>query len=149
MNVAHWNWKWYGLVFGFVVVLACSASAEQPGLPSDAALAAMGLSGIEVMSDSEATEIRGMGYLPYASVRGRSRARVSLNGQVDEDAGAGSRNRYRAKGKYEASGENRSDAYLEVTDVLQVDYQNGDINIETTTHSVYVEAGGYSSAKAF
>ena len=142
-----------------VVTLFCvagSAFADQ-GIATST-LSEMGLSGLVVMSDSQAMAIRGMGYRGHdgykskkangASASGKSWAKVDLDGR-HEEAEAGSRNEYKAKGKYEASGENFSEATLAVSDILRVDYSDGTHSIETTTHSIHVEAGGFSSAKAF
>ena len=85
---------------------------------------------------------------PWASAEGKSWASVEIDG-YKEEAGAGSRNEYKAAGKYEASGQNFSEATLSKTDVLRVDFTDGTFNMETKIHTVHVEAGGFSGSKAF
>jgi hypothetical protein len=93
----------------FVGALLGAAQAQAAGgQPSDATLAAMGLSELRVMSDSEGLNIRGLGY-NGASAYGQSFAVVSSHG-----ATAGSTNGYNAKGKYVAAGHNNSYAGVEV-----------------------------------
>ncbi len=92
------------LSVGLLATLAGSAHAEQ-GLPSQAMLSAMGLSGIQVMSDSEALTIRGLGYGGHsvAIAYGKSYANVGGYG-----AKAGSKDGFFAKGKYSAKGKHGS-----------------------------------------
>ena len=113
----------------------------------------MGLSNLVAMSDSDAMEIRGMGYQSgghsngnygkkgaKTSVKasGRSWAEVELDGhKVEGDAG--SSNRYDSEGKYYASGRNGSEAQLEKTYTTRVDYPDGDFMIETKTIKVKVQ----------
>ncbi len=78
------------------------------GRPSDATLAAMGLSDLRVMSDGEGLAVRGLGY-NGASAYGKSFAVVASHGAI-----AGSTNSYKASGKYKASGHNLSFAEVEV-----------------------------------
>ncbi len=88
--------------------LGASQALAASGLPSDTTLAAMGLSDLRVMSDSEGLTVRGLGY-NGASAYGKSFAAVSSHG-----ATAGSTNGYNAKGKYVAAGHNNSYAGIEV-----------------------------------
>lgn len=153
--------------------LVCVAGTN--ALASDGAIEAstldsMGLSGLTVMTDSQALAVRGMGYMggqnsyknrrddhkqqeakkPWASADGKSWASVSLDGRhSDEEAGAGSHNSYAAEGRYEASGSNFSEATLSKTDVELVNYSDGTSSALTTIHTIHVEAGGFSGAKAF
>ncbi len=149
-----------------VCMVATSAQADQ-GI-SSGTLEAMGLSGLTVMSDSDALSIRGMGYSsggyesggdyehnkskkPWAKASGESWAEVEFEGddKVDVEAEAGSENSYAAEGKYKASGETFSEAELEKSWTTRIDYGNDDYMIETKTFKIEVEAGGWSSAKAF
>jgi hypothetical protein len=95
-----------------IVVLAASmlvafvgvARAEH-GMPSQATLRAMGLSGMQVMSDREAMGVRGMGYYssrekPKAIAFGISYAKVSGH----YGARAGTVDGFFAKGKHYAAG---------------------------------------------
>ena len=88
--------------------LGASQALAAGGLPSGTTLAAMGLSDLRVMSDSEGLAIRGLGF-NGASANGKSWAVVSSHG-----ATAGSENGYNAKGNYVASGHNFSFAGIEV-----------------------------------
>ena len=128
-------------------------------------LNSMGLSGLQVMTDGQAMSVRGMGYMgsrnsyknhkevatkPWAKADGKSWASVSLDGRhSDEEAGAGSHNSYSAEGFYEASGQNFSEATLSKTDVEVIGYTDGTSASKTTVHTIHVEAGGFSGAKAF
>ena len=89
-------------------LMTTSQALAACGLPSDTTLAAMGLSDLRVMSDSEGLAIRGLGF-NGASAYGKSFAVVSSHG-----ATAGSVNGYNANGKYVAAGHNNSYAGIEV-----------------------------------
>lgn len=81
------------------------AQAEN-GMPSQATLRAMGLSGMQVMSDREAMDVRGMGYSSHGSTAiafGISYAHAGGQG-----ASAGSLDGYFSKGKYLAGGSHGS-----------------------------------------
>jgi hypothetical protein len=127
----------------------------------------MGLSGLIVMSDSDAMSVRGMGYSndghgskknhhskkksqkSSASASGKSWAEVEFEGEkLDVEAEAGTYNKYDAKGKHYASGDNFSEAELEKSWTTRTDWGDGDYVIETKKFSIEVEAGGWSSAKA-
>jgi hypothetical protein len=135
-----------------VCMVATSAQADQ-GI-SSSTLDAMGLSGLTVMSDSDALSIRGMGWKDgkkvkkgYAKAKGSSWASVEFEGEKKE-AEAGSENEYSAKGRYKASGENGSEAELEKTYSETLDNGDGS-NTITKRFRIEVSAGGYSSAKQF
>jgi len=134
---------------------------------STATLSSMGLSGLQVMTDSQALEVRGMGYVgsrnsyrnrhdnhkkqaekPWAAANGKSWASVEIDG-YKEEAGAGSHNSYAAEGKYFAGGQNYSEAALSTTDVIRVDYPDGTFSAETKIRAISVSAGGFSNASAF
>jgi hypothetical protein len=91
-----------------VAMMGASQALAANGLPSQADLAAMGLSGIEVMTDSEALAVRGLGF-NGTSAYGHSFAFVSSQG-----SSAGSVNGYKAKGKHFSAGRNESEAELEI-----------------------------------
>jgi hypothetical protein len=92
-----------------VVALAVASQAvAADGQPSDATLAAMGLSDLRVMTDSEGLAVRGMGF-GGAWAYGQSFAAVST-----KFGSAASKNGYSAEGKYKAGGENYSFAGVEV-----------------------------------
>lgn len=102
------------LVAVSMLALAGVAQAED-GRPSQSTLTAMGLSGMQVMSDSQALEVRGMGYYqPYnkkgvAIAYGKSYAHVSGKG-----ASAGSKDGFYAEGHHVAGGAHGSHAKIVV-----------------------------------
>jgi hypothetical protein len=89
-------------------LLAASQGFAATGRPDDATLAAMGLSGLNVISDDAGLAVRGFGY-NGAKAYGQSFAVVASHG-----AAAGSTNGYDAKGKKKAAGANLSFASVEV-----------------------------------
>jgi hypothetical protein len=96
----------------FALVLAVLAVAlpafAAGGRPSDKTLSAMGLSGLNVISDEAGLAVRGFGY-NGASAYGQSFAAVASH-----KGAAGSTNGYKASGKKKASGANLSFAGIEV-----------------------------------
>ena len=155
-----------------IIVLAASmlvafvgvARAEQ-GMPSQATLRAMGLSGMQVMSDREAMGVRGMGYyssrekskaiafgISYAKVSGHYGARA---GTVDV---------FFAKGKHYAAGAHGSIAGKVVINFGGGGYDGPPKNPTYTTNgnsgpphdgggvkvkAIVVFAGGFAVAKAY
>lgn len=97
-----------------MLALAGIAQADS-GMPSQSTLDAMGLSGVQVMSDADALNVRGFGYYGYSPKKssviayGKSYAHVSGHG-----AKAGSRDGYYAEGTYYAGGKHGSYAKIEV-----------------------------------
>ena len=92
------------LAASMLVAFVGVARAEH-GMPSQATLRAMGLSGMQVMSDREAMGVRGMGYYssrekPKAIAFGISYAKVSGH----YGARAGTIDVFFAKGKHYAAG---------------------------------------------
>lgn len=137
-----------------------AAAKAADGISSDT-LAAMGLSGMSVISDQDALSIRGKGYIgggqggycktcprgkkpPWSVAFGNSFATI----EVEDPATAHSENGYLAEGPYAASGENFSEAAAEQTHVETVNI-DGSIKTITTTWKTHVWAGGYSSAMSF
>lgn len=92
-----------------VALAAASPAFAADGRPSDEALTAMGLSGLNVISDEAGLTVRGFGY-NGASAYGQSFAVVATNGGA-----AGSTNGYKANGKKKAAGANLSFAGVEVS----------------------------------
>ena len=106
-----------------IALLACSVlaataglSCAEQGLPAAATLGDMGLSGLQVISDDEALDIRGFGYDPWhgygrhakhgmATAYGRSWAQIAYKG-----ASAGTEDGFAATGKHLAQGEHGSEA---------------------------------------
>jgi len=97
------------LAAALVAVGMISASQAAEGQPSGATLAAMGLSDLRVMSDSEGLAVRGLGW-SGSSAYGQSFAVVATKGAV-----AGSTNGYKSSGKKVAGGANLSFAAVEVS----------------------------------
>ena len=136
------------------VIVCLAMSRAQADTPSANTLSQMGLSSLQVMSDSDAMEIRGMGFRPRRPVRrphheskgpsssawGNSEA--SIEGHTAE---AETENGYRAYGKYGAAGSNFSEATKVWTEVDVVTGPDGIIT-HSVTKSIHVEAGGSSSA---
>jgi hypothetical protein len=91
---------------GMVAGLNCVAMAAER--PSQHVLADMGLSGLVVVSDSEALSVRGFGYSPTRAA-GYGWATVAVKG-----ASAGSKNSYSAEGKHASFGHNESEAGVEI-----------------------------------
>jgi hypothetical protein len=153
--------KFPSLMTAVMVCLAAASAQADQGI-SSRTLDSMGLSGLVVMSDSDATSVRGMGYRggsrgkyvskrdnrPSAEAEGRSWAKVELDG-YKEEAEAGSHNSYDAEGHYEASGDNFSEATLSKTESTTTTHSDGTSSSVTKVYSIHVEAGGFSSAKAF
>ncbi len=159
-----------------IVVLAASmlvafvgvAQAEH-GMPSQATLRAMGLSGMQVMSDREAMGVRGMGYYssrekPKAIAFGISYAKVSGH----YGARAGTIDGFFAKGKYYAAGAHGSIAGKVIISFDGGGYDGPPKNPTYTTNgnggppkvpphdgggvkvkAIVVFAGGFAVAKAY
>jgi hypothetical protein len=94
----------YGLLAGFLSTVVSVAAADTK--PGNASLEAMGLGGLQILSDEEALAVRGFGYGSQASAWGQSWASVGK---------ASSTNGYNASGPRYASGENYSEAGIRVT----------------------------------
>ncbi len=129
----------------------------------------MGLSGMQIMSDTDALAVRGMGWIgddhggpstkPWVMVSGHSYASIpggtwEPNGHDDNGGGtrtigiARSENWYQAAGKYYASGGNESVAMY--THEHTVHTTVGDRSaIMKTVNSYQYFAGGSSYGKAF
>jgi hypothetical protein len=131
---------------------------------SSGTLADMGLSGLAVISDREALAIRGKGFVggchlcgrriskePESAAFGNSFATINIE-NICPDCGpegtAHSENGYAAEGPFAASGENLSEAGVEVTNI-EVSVVDGNTRSVTTTLRARVFAGGFSSASSF
>ena len=95
-------------VFVVVALIGASQAMAESGLPSQSDLDAMGLAGLQVMSDVEGLSVRGMGF-NGVSAYGNSWASVASHG-----ASAGTKNGYNSHGNYLAGGHNESEAELEI-----------------------------------
>jgi hypothetical protein len=156
------------LLATLIGVVASTAHAAN-GI-SDSTLAEMGLSGLTVMTDSDALAIRGKGYFggssngggchfckpratkePWSAAAGNSFANIRLGGECPDcvpNGDAHSENAYAAEGPYAASGENFSEAGAEVSNI-EVVVIDGVTKSITTTVKARVFAGGFSSAMSF
>ncbi|MDZ4659371.1 MAG: hypothetical protein SH868_17500 [Bythopirellula sp.] len=139
------------LGLSLVLLTAVGQSHAAEGMIPAKTLGAMGLSGATVVSDSEAATVRGMGYVPsHNSISIAAGGSFALVGEKGYHGGAaaGSVNVYFAKGKYMASGTNFSEAGITKThsEVITI---GGVTNSITTTKSLRVYAGGFSSATSF
>ena len=90
------------LAASLFAALGSVAQAEQ-GMPSQATLRAMGLSGMQVMNDFEAMSVRGMGFQQsgHSTAIAFGISYAKINGH---DAEAGSIDGYYAEGKHHAAG---------------------------------------------
>ena len=127
-------------------VLCVAGQSHAAGLSNDT-LAAMGLSGVTIVSDAEASEVRGMGYMGggggFALAAGGSIAYVGA-----PHAGAGSANVYAALGANGASGDNFSTA-TKTSKHVKIK-KAGPLTIKhVKIKSLTVSAGGYSSAMSY
>lgn len=122
------------------LLMAASTSRADNRIPSSE-LNEMGLSGLTVMSDSEAMHVRGTG---FAFAGGISWTTVGLF-----DNSAGSINLYGALGKYEASGANASVGGVVRFRVKDVDHSDNTSSREVLVRGYVIGAGGFSRAKSF
>jgi hypothetical protein len=110
---------------------AASQALAAGGVPSDATLAAMGLTDLRVMTDSEGLAVRGLGYSGFgAAAFGKSWAVIST-----PHGSAGSFNGYNSVGNYQASGDNFSFAGVEFQ-------QSGGHNNKSSNKSKGGKSGG-------
>jgi hypothetical protein len=155
-----------------VAALVCVAgSAKAANGISSASLSQMGLSGLSVMSDSDALAIRGLGFStsinhsmgtggccgprgsasPSTAVSGNSFATMHVDAggnscpTCTQSGDSHSENAYIAAGPYSSSGDNYSEAGSTITKSEVV----AGVGSVTTTCTVTIYAGGHSSAKAF
>jgi hypothetical protein len=104
---------WFSWSIALAAICGQSIQAEG-GRPSRQTLAAMGLGGMTILSDEEATSIRGMGWNgghggSSVAVSGNSFANI-----VTPIGDAHSENSYAASGKHFAAGANGSHAGVEI-----------------------------------
>lgn len=124
--------------FGFAASSQAEISADN--------LAAMGLGGATIVSDVEASEVRGLGYMSgrgFAIAGGGSVAGVSK-----AHGGAGSVNFYLAAGRNAAGGDNVSEAGFSSTRT-KVTNVKGHRRVTRTTKTLSVFAGGASNSYSF
>lgn len=103
------------------VVLSGSAFAEN-GSIGDTTLNAMGLSGIQVMSDSDASDVRGHGYRPskkpWNRTYGSSSSSININHRSRRFGSirfnTRTRDGFRAEGRYRSGGMHASESYFDI-----------------------------------
>jgi hypothetical protein len=147
------------LVAALVCVAVSNAKAAD-GISANT-LSAMGISGMKVMSDTDALAIRGKGFIgicescgrtePSTRVFGNSFATMNLESCPDcvaLDGNSHSENGYIAEGPFYSAGTNFSEAGASFQTVESVDV-GGVITSVTNTTTARVFAGGFSTARAF
>lgn len=150
--------KYFAILPAFALLVALSGSAVAANGISENTLADMGLAGIEVMSDSEALAVRGLGYSgggykhkgkhdkkPWSMAFGVSYATV--DGKYDGTS-AGTLDGFVAEGKFMASGEHYSEAGLTVTKSHELQVKGEPATLEIKTKSIKVFAGGFATASS-
>ena len=105
------------LIIALFATAVCGGLAEaRQGLPTQDALYEMGLSGMQIMSDREALEIRGFGYDPWHGHRKNAKKSVAIAyGHSYANVGykrahSGTEDGFFAKGRHKAKGEHGSRA---------------------------------------
>lgn len=126
--------KVFQLALLAVAMIGAQQALAADGRPSDATLAAMGLSDLHVMSDSDGLAIRGLGF------NGAKAFGFSFAVVASPFGSAGSTNGYQASGKYKASGHNLSFAGIEVKS-----HGNPCNPCQTPSISIKAFAGGSST----
>ncbi len=137
------------------LVVALSGSAVADNGISQATLQDMGLAGIELMSDADAMEIRGLGYQPpepsngdkpWTLAFGVSYATVGSNHHGT--ASAGTIDGFVAEGKYKAMGEHGSEAGITKIEshALLVNGLPATLTIHIKSTTVF--AGGFASGSS-
>lgn len=137
----------------YLAIAACAVALGLSGQSfaneiSNETLAAMGLDGATIVTDAEAMQVRGMGYMgggvpSFSLAAGGSIAYVGA-----PKAGAGSANIYAALGPNGASGENFSEAGRTIRHTKTVRVGET-VRRVTTVKSLRVYAGGFSSSMSY
>jgi len=134
------HWKWTGLAVALVAFCPALASAED-GQPSQATLQAMGLSGMQVMSDAEAMSVRGQGFT-FAGGLSWAFVGSGFPNAADINVSFGI-------GKYWSSQTNGSSADRLRVNVEEFVYHDGSLMISGNANYTRYSAHGYSTAAAF
>jgi hypothetical protein len=120
-----------------VLLIAIGTASAGDGIPTSA-LSEMGLSGMTIMSDNEAMQVRGTG--AFAG---------GISWAIGPHGSSGSINVYGGLGKYEAAGAGGSIAGGVRVRVKHVENSDGTSNTEIKVRGYAVFAGGFSTARAF
>ena len=126
-----------------MIALSGTAKADN-GAINNATLKAMGLAGIEVMSDEAALEVRGHGYKPGSLAFGISYAKTGGR----RGPSAGTLDGFLAKGRYMAMGEHLSEAGTTTTKVDKLFVKGQLVRKKVWTMTQTVGAGGSASASS-
>ena len=142
------------------LVVALSGSAVADNGIDSTTLADMGLTGVQVMDDSEAQQVRGLGYYgggyhapqpsgdkPWSLAFGVSYATVE-GGNEWKSGGAGTLDGFAAEGKYMASGEHFSEAGVTKVESHELQVKGEPATLEIHTSSLRVFAGGFATASS-
>ena len=144
------------ILMTLAVVCLCAAPAfADNGTLSASTLDAMGLSSIQVMSDSDALAVRGMGgdwnehalRGSFVKVWGGSEAEIKIE-SPHGDFEAESENGYFAMGQHFAQGANESVASITKVQSIVESIGTGYTYSKIMTKTVLIGAGGGSYAKA-
>ena len=137
-----------------MMCLVSSAQADNGAIDS-ATLSAMGLSNVQLMSDAEAQEVRGMGYRPrpkkhksFALAFGVSYAHIG-GGSHGGGGSAGTVDGFLAFGNHVAKGDHSSIASIEKTETKTKTILGVPAYSITKTHKLTIGAGGSASSFAF
>ncbi len=130
-----------------MMCLVSSAQADNGAIDS-ATLSAMGLSNVQVMSDVEAQDVRGMGYAPprrsLALAFGVSFASINAG-----PASAGTLDGFLSYGNHVAKGQHESVAQISETKTKTKTILGVPAYSITKTRTLTIGAGGSSSSFAF
>jgi hypothetical protein len=151
--------KFFVTLPALALVVALSGSAVADNGISQATLQDMGLAGIELMSDADAMEIRGLGYngghntpepptsdKPWTLAFGVSYAHVG-EGHYSQGS-AGTLDGFIAEGKYKAAGEHFSEAGRTTIESHELQVGGLPATMSIQTKSLRVFAGGFASGSS-
>jgi len=127
------------------VMMSASAFAEN-GAVSDATMKAMGLSGMQVMSDQEAMAVRGRGFV---STYGNSYSSIGINFNFGPFGGlnfnTNTSNGFNADGKFLAGGTNISESVFNTSVSDTLDVPGVGSVTRTLSLSISIGSGGGAS----
>jgi hypothetical protein len=137
------------------LVVALSGSAVADNGISQATLQDMGLAGIELMSDADAMEIRGLGYQPPAPSGGDKPwtlafgvSYATVGSDRHGNASAGTIDGFVAEGKYMAMGEHFSEAGITKVKSHELQVKGLPATLTIDIKSTRVFAGGFASGSS-
>lgn len=158
--------KFFAVLPALALMVALSSNAiAENGSVNEQSLQAMGLGGIQIMSDEVAMTIRGKGFQgggyhppaptgsekPWTIAFGVSYAHVGnvgFDGWEVSGTGAGSVDGFVAEGKYMAAGEHFSEAGKSYTKTTELQVKGAPATLEIKTRSIRVFAGGFATSSS-